>query len=307
MPSFRFSGKRVLLTYSQVSEYFTRETVLYTLQERYPSLLKYSIGEETHEDGGRHIHAVLQFDRKIDSRDVTLFDISDGWMDFHPNIKPIQKGQANFDRCVDYTVKQDPAPLTNIETKLTWAEMLEEATDAADYMRLVRKHYPRDFALNYTRLEAMTKKVYPTSAPNTIENFCASFSITFPLELLCATMPPLLSTVVVGRPGCGKTTWAKTVAPKPALFVRHLDSLLELRDHHKSIIFDDLDFRHLPVSTQKYLVDRQDLCEIHVRYKVARIVPDLVRIFTANEYPFINDDSVHAQAINRRVNKIFIV
>lgn len=303
--SFRFQARRVLLTFSQVSDIFTRETVLFDISERF-AVKRYCISEENHSDGGRHIHALIEFERKIDSRDVGVFDVSDGWMDFHPNIKVIQRGESNFTRVLDYVLKHDPAPLSNIETRLSWGEMMDEAADADDYLRLVKKNYPREFALNYTRLVAMTKSVFPTSGPNTIENFSPLYVITIPPVLLYATLPPLLSTVVVGPAGCGKTTWAKTVAPKPALFVRHLDSLSELRPHHQSIIFDDLDFRHLPPSTQKYLVDLENLAEIHVRYKVARIPANIQRIFTANEYPFLDGICPNSVAINRRVNKIFI-
>lgn len=43
---------------------------------------------------------------------------------------------------------------------------------------------------------------------------------------------PVLS--VVGPAGCGKTTWAKASAPKPALFVSHIDQLKLFKpNYHK--------------------------------------------------------------------------
>jgi len=217
----------------------------------------------------------------------------------------VKKGAANFDRCVEYTQKDDPNPFTNVKAKPTWGEIVETAVDGEDFMRLVRVNYPKEFCLNHCRLEAMAKKVFRTCGINTIESFSPSYSITMPPELILYTPLPGRSTVVIGPPGCGKTTWAKMFCPKPSLFVRHLDSLSELQPYHQSIIFDDLDFRHLPPPTQKFLVDVTDVAEIHIRYRVARIPPGLTRIITANEYPFITE-GVHADAVRRRIDCIFI-
>lgn len=104
------------------------------------------------------------------------------------------------------------------------------------------------------------------------------------------------SLIIRGKSGCGKTTWAKYHAPKPALFVTHMDDLRKLTTEHKSIIFDDMDFKHFPRTAQIHLVDRFDARSIHVRYGTATIPAGIVKIFTCNEYPFTEDE-----AIKRRV------
>lgn len=305
MPAFRFSAIKAFLTYSDVCDCLTKESVFFAIDERYP-VKSYCIGEEIHPStGGRHFHAVFEFQRKLNSIDVTLFDVPCEHAQVHPNIQTVKRGAAQWERCVEYCCKDDPNPYTNIQAKPTWGELVESARDSEDFMGLVRTHYPRDFCLNFCRLEAMAKKVFRTSGINTIENYLPPFSITMPPELTLFVPLPGSSTIVVGRPGCGKTTWAKLTAPKPALFIRHLDSLSDLQPWHQSIVFDDLDFKHLPPPTQKFLVDTADVAEIHIRYRVARIPPGLTRIITANEYPFITE-GVHAEAIRRRVNCIFI-
>lgn len=303
---FRFTAIRVLLTYSQVPEEVTKETIVYTIDERYP-VEEYTVGEELHADGGRHIHCVFVFKQKIDSRDVTLFDVtySPDHPSIHPNIRPIQRGKAHLDRAIEYVTKEDLDPFTNVPQKLTWGEMMERANSADEYLGYVRQHYPRDYALNYLRLEAMALKHWPISSMGTIENFEPTYEWNAPFELITTVLPVNKSVVVVGPAGCGKTTWAKIVAPKPTLFIRHLDSLCNLLPSHRSIIFDDLEFTHLPPSTQKFLVDVTDLAEIHVRYRVARIPSGVLRIFTANDYPF-TDGGIHAEAIRRRIHRINI-
>lgn len=303
---FRFAAIRVLLTYSQIPEQVTKETIYYSIDERFP-VDCYTIGEETHQDGGRHIHAVFVFKRKVDSTDPTLFDITydSEFPSIHPNIRPIQRGQAHLERAQEYVIKDDPCPLSNVVQKLSWGEMFESANSKDEYLGLVRKHYPRDYALNFMRLEDFAKKHWPTSCIGTIQEFSPTYTWNVPFELITTVPPFVKSIVIVGPAGCGKTTWAKTTAPKPALFVRHLDSLSQLTEEHKSIIFDDLCFKHLPPSTQKFLVDMDNLAEIHVRYRVARIPSGILRIFTCNEYPFI-DEGVHGEAVRRRVSRIDI-
>nr|WAE42561.1 MAG: replication associated protein [Cressdnaviricota sp.] len=304
MTSFRFAALSVLLTYSQVPDEVTKEAVLYTIDDRYP-IHEYVLGEEQHEDGGRHIHACITFTKKVDSRDVTCFDINTGTEQLHPNIQPVKRGKAHLDRARDYCRKEDDDPLQNITEGASWAEILNKANSAEEFMQLIKENYPRDFCLSHDRLLSMAAKTWKEDSVNTINEYSPPPNIPINVELTYADIVPNKSIIVVGPAGCGKTTWAKTIAPKPALFVRHLDSLSELRREHQSIIFDDLDFKHMPPSAQKFLVDMENLSEIHIRYRVAKIPAGTLRIFTANEYPFL-EGGVHGEAIDRRVNKMFI-
>jgi len=312
-PPFRFCAKQVFLTYSQICEHVTKETIYFDMEARYP-LKRYTLGEETHEDGGRHIHACFVFEVKIDTKDCRFFDLNCGncAKDHHPNIEPIKRGKANILRVETYCIKEDPNPLTNVEPIKTWGEIIQESSTAEEYLSLVKKNYPRDFCLSLERLKSSAKHLFGGAKPNTLEDF------TWPPEQdepdAWDTLnereptwdPNTKALVLVGPPGCGKTSWAKLKAPKPTLFVRHLDSLVHLTKEHKSIIFDDLEFKHLPVATQKFLTDCTDLAEIHIRYKIGQIPPRMTRIFTANEYPF-TDEGVHGEAIRRRCETVYIL
>jgi len=311
MPAqFRFAAKKVLLTYSDVCEEITREAIHFDLTERFP-IITYVIAEETHPStGGRHIHALLEFARRVDSVDARLFDVADSVHQHHPNIKPVKYGKSNWDKAADYVKKEDPAPLTNEDPKLDYGEIFEQAESVEDFLRLVLKNYPRDYALNYDRLESMARKRWPTFSASTVCAVPQPSAQRTPFELY-TTDPQSVwnsrkSLIVVGPPGAGKTTWAVAQSPKPCLFVRHLDQLKELKPIHQSIVFDDLDFRHLPHHTQKFLVDMEMPASIHVRYAVATIPSGLPRIFTANEYPF-ERTGIHGRAIARRVKEVIIL
>lgn len=304
--TFRFAAERVLLTYSQTGE-LTKEEIFYTLSERFHVDL-HCLGQEHHEDDGWHIHVLLKFKGKLNRRGNDIFDIFDGTRNHHPNIRPVKRGKANWEKAHEYVEKEDPCPLCNIQKKLTWQEIGAKAATAEEFLDLIKANYPKDYYTNLQRYEYAARKEYGKCVNTIAEDWVPQYEHSVPGELarLEEEENPFAKTlVIVGPAGCGKTTWAKEHAPKPTLFVRHLDSLARFRPEHRSIIFDDLDFKHLPPSTQKYLVDYENLAEVHIRYNVARIPAGVPRIFTANEYPFTNDD-VHGPAINRRVNKIYL-
>lgn len=304
--TFRFNAQRVLLTYPQCDA-LTKEDVLFTLQERYHIEL-HCVAEETHRDEGRHIHALLKFKSKLNERGADCFDVNDGVKQYHPNIKSVARGKAHWEKAHEYVEKEDPTPLCNIAHKMSWEDIVTTANSEEEFLRLVLKHYPEKYCLNLQRLEYMARKQYGGCANTIPEGWTPQYDHSVPGELSYLEELPTKfekTLVITGPPGCGKTTWAKEWAPKPALFVRHLDSLARFRPEHRSIIFDDLDFRHLPPSTQKYLVDYENLAEVHIRYNVARIPAGVPRIITANEYPLL-EEGVHGDAINRRVNKIFL-
>lgn len=113
------------------------------------------------------------------------------------------------------------------------------------------------------------------------------------------------SLILIGPPGCGKTNWAKIHAKKPCLFVSHLDRLKDFKvGFHQSIIFDDLDFKHLPRTSQIHLVDRENPRDIHIRYRVAHIPASTQKIFTCNEEPFIRDDAIKRRTKWKIINPI---
>lgn len=104
------------------------------------------------------------------------------------------------------------------------------------------------------------------------------------------------SVIIIGPSGCGKTHYALGHF-RNALFVTHIDDLLRFQQGvHDGIIFDDMDFRHMPRTAQIHITDWDQDRSIHCRYTVARIPRHTQKIFTCNEYCFIDDP-----AIRRRV------
>lgn len=112
--------------------------------------------------------------------------------------------------------------------------------------------------------------------------------------------------VIVGPTGIGKTEFAKSLLPK-ALFIRHLDRLLEYQsEEYEGIIFDDMAFTHMHREAQIHLLDWDCDSDMHIRYTVATIPRNTRKIFTCNERNGPIFDELDP-AIKRRItNKIYL-
>jgi len=129
-------------------------------------------------------------------------------------------------------------------------------------------------------------------------------------ELNTFTFHPLIlpenkSIIIWGASGARKTSYVTSRWPK-ILLVSHMDDLLNFRaDQHDGILFDDMDFRHVPRTAQIHVVDQDFDRSIHIRYTTVLIPKNTLKIFTTNENNgeiFLDDP-----AINRRVHKLHII
>lgn len=175
-----------------------------------------------------------------------------------------------------------------------------ENADAA--LLIIAQQKARDYCLNRSQIEKNLKAHFhvPTiyKPRYTLDQFCH---------------PPLCfsdkhATLVWGDTNLGKTAFVKAHFKNP-LFIRHMDRLKELKLEHDAIIFDDMSFQHLPISTVIYLLDCDDAADIHVRYGVATIPANTVKVFTHNtSNPFYSAtaDASQIQAVERRYKSFHV-
>lgn len=285
---FKFDSASFFLTYPQSGE-LTQDDIVNHLQS-ITTVLWLRIARELHEDGSPHYHVVGKFTRRYQSRNERVFDVAGK----HPNIQSIR----SVAKALQYVSKDgqftDIGAVPSTEDSETdWLALAQQLSEG-DYFRAAMQA-----KVSYMYADRFWKMARARASTEIGESYEADLTREC-FELLVHQPSEVLSTVVVGPTGCGKTSWAKRVATKPALWVRHMDMLRAFRpDYHQSIIFDDMSFKHLPRETQIQITDSYDEQQLHVRYGVAIIPPKVMKIFTANEYPFIVDP-----AVDRRVYKI---
>lgn len=243
------------------------------------------VARERHADGNIHMHAIVRFGARVKTRsNMRLFD----FMERHPNIQVPRK----IKDVLEYVSKdgnyQDFGAVPG--SKDVHAELVTAAQsgdrDALDKCAMENR-------ISFQWADHIWKR----------HSVCTGEILEPGPGTECVQLQSLQfsgkSTLVIGPSGAGKSTWAKRVCPKPALWCTHIDDLKRLNKAHQCIIFDDMDFKHLPRSTQIYIVDQDDDRTIHCRNTNAKIPKNMPKIFTANEDIFIEDE-----AIARRLTKV---
>lgn len=246
------------------------------------------VGSEQHADGSPHLHCLIDWGRKKDSRNSRYLDIEG----FHPNLQAVK----NLNASINYCKKEgdfEEFGLAEREDEDDYVTMAREMDEGEYFRTCLKKKIPFQYAQKFQDLAKKDKG-------NTITaDTPVSGRMRPDLQFLALPEEPS-SAVLVGPSGCGKTTWAITKAPKPALLVSHMDDLRYFDPaYHQSLVFDDMKFTHMPLQAQIHIVDQDWPRSIHCRYRTAPIPAKTQKFFTCNEQPF----SDH-QAIERRITRI---
>ena len=279
---FRVASKSFSLTYPQ-SNTLNKEELLEHLKKE--KNLKYvCVSEEQHQDGNKHFHVHLLYDKRKDIKNEKYFD----YKERHPNIQATKDN----DEWNKYIKKDNDF----IEFGQFESSNLYERARTKSHEEYYEECRKEQIPFQYAK-EAWdySKKVDTTineedEIPGTFDGRLGWIDFSNPHKC----------TVIIGPTGMGKTVFAKTKAAKPALFVSHMDDLKSFdATRHKSIIFDDMCFKHIPTQGQIHLVDTFEPRSIHIRYGTVKIPAGIQKWFTCNEQPFSDHE-----AIRRRINQI---
>lgn len=285
---FRLQTRFLFLTYPHCT--IDGNTALVQLLDKFPEAQNIITCEEEHEDGSPHIHAAIRLRTRINLRDERRCDLGE----FHPNIQ----GCRSWPKARNYCKKggsffeyeeDDSRPDADIDeddqydvcacsTREEWIKHCIRTKIAYAYAEEIWKNF-------HDKKGVVIEEGQPIGGL-----MC--------MQLLHQMAPQGKSIICYGTSGVGKTTWAKTIANKPALWITHMDDLKHFdSEEHRSIIFDDLSFTHYPVQAQIHLVDTDDSRTLHIRYKTVTIAAGVQKIFTCNTFPFMEGN----EAIDRRV------
>lgn len=292
---YRLKGKRFHLTYAQCTLPPTRlYEFLSTLGK---DVVRCRIACELHKDGSEHRHVAIQFSNAWDRTNAATFFDCDG---HHPNIKPKRTKPEwiaawNYgSKDGNYTDWGDPETETGDTPKENIVDVAERL-NSSDYREFIR--YCDDHNKNWHLAKEAWRAVHGTSAITiTDDNASLHLRDRSISSVLLRHMPPSViesglsenaepktSLCIRGPPGCGKTTWALTHAPRPCLWCRGIEDIRAyVIGYHQSIILDDLMVRHRPRTDQLNIVDRQcPMATLWGRYSDIHL-DGVPRVFTFN-------------------------
>lgn len=311
--TFRINSRRFLLTYAQATinpaDFWTWLNTLVIKPT------KAIVTRELHADGNEHLHASVEFERRVNTTRVSVFDYNG----YHPNISASRSWAACVNYCrkegaletayfgctaEDATVAGDGVP----ETGSTGADAYSHAESAAT----VREWF--EYCLNenisYAFANAIWNQLRGPRAPTFVDNDPGGIITNFHLQ--CLRWSPDFHTVLIcGPSGVGKTSWALRNAPVPFLHVTDIDDLgFYDPGLHKCIVFDEVRCtgdEHTgrgawPLTSQIKLLTWDTPVSIRIRYKVAHLPRHVPKIFTSCKTLPVNRDP--DGQIERRVQVI---
>lgn len=295
---FRLQARTFFLTYSNCKKQGWLTCDKETLFGFLKGLIdcKYLIVcEEKHEDGELHYHALVISKNKKDVRNSAYFD----YHGVHPNIQIAD----NIAAVTTYIKKDGNFVETPTVQKTATSSCLDLSVAAhtnefETYMQLCfSNQVPFQYAKCFWDLAnpKLTSTIFEADTKGTITGELLYFAPPISLfETKCI--------VLIGASGIGKTSWVLRHAPLPILFVTHMDNLRDFDPKiHKSIVFDDMSFLHIPREGQIHLVDQYQNRSIHCRYSPSLIPKGTPKYFTANKEIFNTDEAIERRVYYKRL------
>lgn len=247
--SFRFQAKNVFLTYPNagfnLSEF---------IEHWRPNAKYIIISSELHADGNPHRHAFIQFARKLSTRNARFFD----WLGKHPNIT-VPKSIPNV---LDY-IRKDGEFLEwgDSPVKLTWGDIIRSSTSDT-FLQAVSTSYPKEFVLQYERLEYFKSKYFSTPAPTIQLRSRDMFRVPDTMnDWVTNNLDNLperpISLHLYGPTRTGKTEWARSLGPH--IYWNGMIDISTWDNSATYMILDDFDWEFIPnkkglIGCQKQIV-----------------------------------------------------
>lgn len=293
---FQFNSKNVFLTYPQCPVSIND---LLQFFRTFPNLVYCTVSRELHKDGTPHAHALLSFSKPFRTRSENAFN----FQNYHPNMQSAKSKLATR-----RYVQKDGDFLEHGEWVETTSQKSVSDNDVREKLKLPLLDFLIWASTNRVQYADKLWSLANTPEVNSIKDddqIEGSIDLRFQKLVMRSNWNILKPVVVVGASGIGKTTWAKRCVQVnnlcPCLFVSHADTLKEFKaGYHKSIIFDDVSFTHMPITTQIAICDMENPRQVHCRHRKADIPAGVFKIFTCNDPPL---DLEHP-AIARRVEVI---
>nr|ALF37729.1 rolling circle replication initiator protein [Beet curly top virus] len=292
MPFYK-KAKNFFLTYPQCS--VTKEDALEQLLAiNTPSNKKYiRICRELHENGEPHLHALIQFEGKVQIRNARYFDLQhrSTSKQFHCNIQ----GAKSSSDVKSYVSKDGD--------HIDWGEFQvdgrsarggqQTANDAAaealnagnalEALQIIREKLPEKYIFQYHNLKPNLEAIFLpppdlyqppfplssfTKVPEIIQEWADSY---FGLDP--AARPFRYNSIIIeGDSRTGKTMWARCLGPHNYI-TGHLDfSLKTYSDNVLYNVIDDVNPNYLKMKHWKHLIGAQREWQTNLKYGKPRVI-----------------------------------
>jgi hypothetical protein len=205
--------------------------------------LKYAmVSHELHQDGNSHLHVALGWPGPRDIRDERHFDFEG----FHPNLQSAR----SIKRVLDYVSKAGDV-ITHGDVPAfgsnAWSDVCN-TSNKSDFFALIKEQHPKEFVLNYEKLEYFANKFFQPPRRNYEREF-TTFNVPSALEQWVSSnlygTGRRKSLFLCSPSRYGKTEWARSLGPH-MYFNNMCNFKDDWDDNADYIIFDDMEWDYLP-------------------------------------------------------------
>lgn len=292
---FEINTKSLFLTFPQSK--LDIDTVLSELSCKLD--IQYGIAcTEKHKEGGYHFHVGLQLERSFRTRNNAFFDIRGE----HPNIQSARQ----FGAVANYIKKDGEWVEWGQPNAIRNYISLEDVGEYGSELEWLEACRKEKIPGSYATAAWKAKEALPRSI------LLEKPKVVGPWSLVQTKIRDLIqsarmgSIIVEGPAGVGKTTAVLDAIEYPAVWASHMDDLKGEMNEIKTVVFDDMDFKHLPRTSQIHLVDTEHDRTIHARYRNIFLPKGTKRVFTCNEYPLLfHDESIQRRVLNIECYKLY--
>lgn len=304
---FRLRSTYLFLTYPRVLDVtiddFTAE-LLSVIRKLHWSCFR--VAHELHADGTPHFHVALALSSRCDIKNENRLNV----LGHHGKYE----GCRSFGACVNYLDKPDYIAQLDFPDEETVSEAIRTADTSSALAPSAAVYNFQDELkwIDYCIAEQISPaygfKIWQATnrdhGDTLEEDYEEGGTITHP-TLLALQFDPTRKTYCIwgNSTGVGKSTWVRINAPKPALRISHIDGLDKYDpEYHKSVIFEEMTFTHVPKTAQIKICDETETFQHHCRYKHRALRGGTYKFITSNDPPF----DFHEPPIARRVVSIEI-
>lgn len=302
---FRICCKQFFLTYSRTN--ISCDEVLNQLKEKFQNfkIESYVISKEYHADEpekGHHIHVYISFNRKINILSSSKLDLTYEKNVLHGHYEAVK----NKNEVISY-IKKDNNFITNIESKDYFEKeiqkiCLEKGLAAALDFFILKKpeHILSKFKSVRSNLKAFLEHKSAKCEPK-------YSSYEYPESLLnwFANKKDETTLFLTGPSGTGKTEGIIYLLREfNPLLITELNSLKNLRDDNKAIIFDDIKWSEISRETKIHLFDKNRPSAIKILYQVVDLGSDIIKVVISNNPNDLISLWDEDKAISRRISHV---
>ncbi|WOF76324.1 RepA [Bothriochloa barbinodis associated virus] len=171
--SFDLRSKNIFLTYprcslhpAEVYQYLKKKCKKYCPKFIY-------VAREAHEDGEYHLHALVQCTKFLRTRSPRFFDIAS----HHPNAQAARDPAKALDYCMKNPLEfhkhgtflpqkpRTPKASTEASKDAKMKCIIDSATSKAEYLSMVRKAFPFEWAVRLQQFEYSASRLFPEVPP----------------------------------------------------------------------------------------------------------------------------------------------